>query len=116
MNLKNLRKEKNITQEKVAKDLNVGRASYNRYELGLTEPDIETLKKMADYFHVSVDEVIGHEIPFMLNRAQFSEKQLEIIENIQNLSDEDCRYILASITAIKIANQEKENVIKKFKQ
>ena len=59
MNLKNLRKEKNITQEKVAKDLNVGRASYNRYELGLTEPDIETLKKMADYYDASdkMDEI-----------------------------------------------------------
>lgn len=51
----------------------------------------------------------------VINISQYTDKQLEVIESIKDLTDEDCRYLLASISAIKIANQEKENTIKKFK-
>lgn len=63
MKLKELRKEKKLTQEEVSKDLNLVKRTYFNYENELREPDIATLIKLADYFDVTVDELIGHEAP-----------------------------------------------------
>ena len=112
-NLQRLRGAKK--QKETALNIGIPYANYNKYETTNTMPDAETLFKIADYYRISVDELLGHEVPYVLNRVQFSDKQLEVIESIKDLTDEDCRYLLASIYAIKSANQEKENTIKKFK-
>ena len=57
--LRELREEKHINQQKLAIALNVTQAAISKYELGLSEPDISMLKNIADYFHVSVDYLIG---------------------------------------------------------
>lgn len=59
--LKELRKEANATQADMAKILGVTVSAYGNYELGQREPTIEFLCKLADYFGVSVDYLIGHE-------------------------------------------------------
>lgn len=59
--LKELRKEANATQADMAKILGVTVSAYGNYELGQREPTIEFLCKLADYFNVSVDYLIGHE-------------------------------------------------------
>ena len=61
LNIKELRKEKKCTQLDVAEHLKIARTTFSAYEQGQNEPDIETLKKLADYFCVSVDYLIGHE-------------------------------------------------------
>lgn len=66
MNLKNLRKQMNKTQEEVAKDLQLQKQTYQNYELGKREPDIETLKKIADYFDVSLDFLCDRPRPYDL--------------------------------------------------
>jgi Predicted transcriptional regulators len=57
--LKNIRKEKNITQEELAKVLNMKRTSISGYETGRKEPDFKTLSEIADYFDVSIDYLLG---------------------------------------------------------
>ena len=57
--LKNLRKEKNISQLKLALDLNMNQNTISRYENMEREADYETLIKMADYFNVSLDYLLG---------------------------------------------------------
>lgn len=59
-NLKNLRLERGLTQIELSKNLNINRATYAHYETGRREPDIETLKLLADYFNVSVDYLLGN--------------------------------------------------------
>ena len=59
--LKELRKEANATQADIAKILGVTVSAYGNYELGQREPTIDFLCKLADYFNVSVDYLIGHE-------------------------------------------------------
>lgn len=59
-NLKKLRLEKGLTQIELSKNLNINRATYAHYETGRREPDIETLKLLADYFNVSVDYLLGN--------------------------------------------------------
>jgi transcriptional regulator with XRE-family HTH domain len=57
--LKSERSAHNLTQEEVSKKINKSRATYARYETGEREPDIETLKQLADVFKTSVDYLIG---------------------------------------------------------
>ncbi|MBQ9756081.1 MAG: helix-turn-helix transcriptional regulator [Clostridia bacterium] len=57
--LRALRKERNLTQLQLAKMLNVSINSYSQYELGNTEPKYENLKKLADFFCVSIDYLLG---------------------------------------------------------
>ena len=59
MRLKELRKKKGISQLRLATDLNTTQNTISRYETGEREPGINELIKIADYFHVSVDYLIG---------------------------------------------------------
>lgn len=58
MRLKELRKEKGISQLKLALDLNTNQNTISRYETGEREPGIAELIKIADYFNVSVDYLL----------------------------------------------------------
>ena len=58
MRLKSLRKERGISQLKLALDLNMNQNSISRYETGEREADYATLIKLADYFGVSVDYLL----------------------------------------------------------
>ena len=57
--LKKLRKERNVSQLKLAIDLNMNQNSISRYENGEREADYETLIKLANYFNVSLDYLLG---------------------------------------------------------
>ncbi|WP_372780250.1 helix-turn-helix domain-containing protein [Priestia aryabhattai] len=57
--LTSLRKKKNVTQQKVADYLGITRPAYTAYEQGKRQPDYETLTKIADFFDVTVDYLIG---------------------------------------------------------
>ncbi len=57
--LKEIRLAKGITQLKLAMDLNMNQNSVSRYENQEREADYKTLIAFADYFHVSVDYLLG---------------------------------------------------------
>ena len=59
MRLKKLRKEKGISQLKLALDLNTNQNTISRYETGEREPSIKDLIRIADYFNISVDYLLG---------------------------------------------------------
>ena len=56
--LKILRKKNRITQRNLADALHISQTSVSKYERGESEPDIEMLIKMSDFFGVTVDEFI----------------------------------------------------------
>ena len=57
--LKELRKSNNLTQEDLAKILGVGKTTISMYENGNSTPNDEIKIKIADYFNVSMDYLIG---------------------------------------------------------
>ena len=59
LRLKNLRKQRRISQLKLAMDLNMNQNSISRYENGEREADYSTLIRFADYFDVSIDYLLG---------------------------------------------------------
>ena len=57
--LKQIRKERHLTQLKVAMDLNISREALSHYENNKREPSIELLIKMSEYFNVSIDFAVS---------------------------------------------------------
>lgn len=56
--LKFLRKKNRLTQHDVANALHISQTSVSKYERGESEPDLEMVIKMADFFNVTIDEFI----------------------------------------------------------
>lgn len=58
-NLKLLRKEKKIGQDVLAKILNISAKTVSHWETGYTEPSVLQLIQLADYFEITIDELVG---------------------------------------------------------
>ena len=85
--IKRLRKEKNITQEELAKVLNVTYQSVSRWENDLAYPDVELIPLIASYFDVTTDVLFGTDETSIEYKRQ---EYLKIIEKQENIySDED---------------------------
>lgn len=59
MRIRELRKARRITQLKMALDLDMSQNTISRYESGEREPGIAELIRIADYFRVSIDYLVG---------------------------------------------------------
>ena len=56
--IKTLRDERRMSQQRLAIELNVTQAMISKYELGLSEPDIATIRRLAELFGVSADYLL----------------------------------------------------------
>ena len=73
--LQELRKNKKLTQEELAEDLYVSRTAISKWESGRGYPNIDSLKEIAKYFSVTIDELLsGDEV---LSIAEEDNKQKE---------------------------------------
>lgn len=57
--IENLRERAKVTQEELAEALHIGRSTLSGYETNRRAPDLEMLCKMADYFGVTTDYLLG---------------------------------------------------------
>jgi transcriptional regulator with XRE-family HTH domain len=57
--LKTLRTQKKLSQQELAEKLRINRVTYSQYEVNRREPNIETMQKLADFFDVSLDYLLG---------------------------------------------------------
>ena len=89
--LKELRKEKGITQEEFAENLNVSGRTVSRWETGVNMPDISLLVDIAGFFNVSIPEIINGE-------RKSENMNQEVRETANKMAD--------------YASAEKENIIK----
>ena len=78
--IKKYREEKKITQVEVAEVLGVKPATVSKYEAGTLEPNIESLKKLAELFEISVDELIKED-DFDISRINI----LEVLREQKNM-------------------------------
>ena len=58
-NIKELRKQKGLTQKELADLLHVTSQAVSRWEMGNVEPSVDTIVNMAKIFEVTTDEIIG---------------------------------------------------------
>ena len=115
MKLKEIRKAANKTQLQVSKDLNISQQNLCRYETGQNEPDIVTLKKLAQYFHVTIDYLLDYEVPYLLDKSILTNEQNDLIDKITNLDREQCMLVDAYIEGLKVGKRKQEDTIKKLR-
>ena len=78
-----LRKSVKKTQRELAQYLEITPTSYNRYENGDAEPNIERLIKLADYYHVTLDYLVGRE--FANDAGYLTADEKEMLKMFRNL-------------------------------
>lgn len=83
--IKNLREKANINQKEFAKKIGVSNVVLSRYESGERNPDYETLLKIAQYFEVSTDELLGHSLDNSLSTENSKDAAFEAFRNDPNL-------------------------------
>lgn len=101
--LKELRNSRGITQEKLAKDLNVSRTTVTMWETTGNEPDYNTLRNIANYFNTSIDYLLertnepdfGQNKPHTVNGVELTEAQAEAWQLIQNMDDDALKRFVA---------------------
>lgn len=84
--LKKLRKEKKITQEKLASIIGVERSSIGKYESTNVMPSLDVLNRISNYFGVSVDYLIGNDTaqsyPVIGNIFPIEKKKIPLLGEI----------------------------------
>ena len=78
--LKDLRKEKNLTQEQLAEQFQISRRTVSRWETGSNLPDLDILIEMADYYDVDLRELLDGE-----RKSEKMNKELE--ETVLKVAD-----------------------------
>ncbi|MFA6809254.1 MAG: helix-turn-helix domain-containing protein [Eubacteriales bacterium] len=121
---KELRKEKNLTQQELADKFYLNKSSISRYEQGKQMPEIDQLQKFADFFGVSIDYLLGktdirdpYNCFVMEAECEYGprgKKQAEeLLEGVQamfdggELPDEDRDEFFRAITEIYFESKEK---------
>lgn len=61
MKIKELREQNRIQQEELAEYLSISQSTLSRIEKGLRMPSLQIAIRLADYFDVSLDELVGRE-------------------------------------------------------
>ena len=78
--LKELRKEKELTQEQLAETLNVSRRTVSRWETGSNMPDLDLLVEMADLYQVDLRELLNGERKNEQMNEEMKETVLQVAE------------------------------------
>lgn len=100
--LKQGRKKKKLTQTEVAAKLGIDDTTISKYENDKSEPDNETLTKLANLYDVSVDWLHGREDKSM------NEDDKKIIEGFKKLNSKDQNYILELIERLEPSDKTKK--------
>lgn len=82
-----LRKKKHLKQDEIANILGVVRSTYGNYEQGTREMDLSAIIKLADFYKVSLDYLLGRtDFPFHVE--SYSEDEIEFMEKSLSLYKE----------------------------
>jgi len=103
MRLKELRKNKNLTQEELGNIIHVNKMTYNGYENENRQPSIETLCKLADFYNVTLDYLVGRE--FNNDIGYLTNDQKNLVYVLKQLNDKNLSEVLS--TALKLLNDQK---------
>ena len=98
MKLKQLRKNKNLTQAEVAKNLDLPTSTYGNYEQELSSPSIETLIKLANFYNVSLDYLLDRPYSAI---GYVPETRVDGMKEIANLPDTQFNMVMAYVKGIK---------------
>lgn len=76
-----LRENKDLTRKKVAQDLNITYTTFSKYENNERQPDYDTLKTICNYFNVSTDFMLNHQ----LNNPSIDNTVFNILQSLSKI-------------------------------
>lgn len=109
--LQQLRKSRGLTQNDLAEILGISLSSYQKYERDAISPSYETLCKIADFYHVTTDYLLGREPatdPF--DMLQLPEDQKSVMERFASFPDDVRAIILDAIKELAEAAKKRQKL------
>jgi len=91
--LRELRKGQSMTQEQLASFLKTAKSTISQYENNINEPDLGTLIRIADFFAVTLDDLVGREAPYPLKKDRSANSVFK-----ESLTEDESNYLLDSLT------------------
>ena len=94
--LENLLEERNLTQKFLSSELNIAPSTLNGYLRRNREPDFETLIKLAEFFSVSIDYLLGVtdiRSPYIL-KGCYDDNEGDLLEIYRSLGPQEQNYLL----------------------
>lgn len=85
--LQELRKQKNLTQEELAEQLFVSRTAVSKWESGRGYPNIESLKNIANFFDITIDDLLSGEELLTVSEEDNNQKQQHLRDIVFGLFD-----------------------------
>ena len=87
--LKSLREENNLLQKELAAKLNISRATLASWESGNRTPELGTAEKLADFFNVSIDYLLGRTDARQSNQQShaLSRDELDLLQKYRQLQE-----------------------------
>ena len=98
MKLLELRKQHNKTQQELAEYLNTKHQTYGAYEKGINEPSIKTLIKLADYYNVSIDYLVGRQ--WHNDIGYLTPQQVDCVNMIKQLNENNTIKLMGYLSAM----------------
>ncbi len=92
-NLRELRKEKNLTQSQLAKILGVSKGTVAMWEVGQREPKFEMLKKIASLFSESTDYILGYNSKLIDKESNTKEKNQKYLDSTNSTKNSIIDYL-----------------------
>ncbi len=99
MKIKELRQKINLSQNEMAKKLGMPQTTLFNYEAGKNEPNIAVLIKLADFFNVSIDELVGRETE-IINLKFLDENEAYLIKKILKMNQLELAKTRAYVTGL----------------
>ncbi len=104
--LKELRKEHHLSQAQFAKEFNVASGTIGMWETGKRQPDLDTTKRIADFFGVTIDYLLGNEDVSAQEKAApetgggLTPDQRYFMENVWKLTPDQMAFLAAQIKVL----------------
>ncbi len=99
-NLEMIRKQKKVSQTKLGKVLGLTQQMISSYEKNMSSPNIDVLIKIANYFNVSVDYLLGHTTsPSTYENAEG--RLLRYFNGLSELDKEKCLTIIQTLLTVR---------------
>ena len=84
--IRKLRNDKHITQDELGTILNVQKSAVSKYELGRATPSPDVLRKLSEFFNVSIDYILGNDTPASTSLPPLTSKdEREISKDLENM-------------------------------
>lgn len=99
MKIRDFRLKLGLSQREVSEKLNIPQTTLFSYETDTNEPNIQTLIKLADFYHVSLDELVGRETD-IVNLKSIDEDQSLIIKAVLRMNKEQLSYTKRFVTSM----------------